>query len=154
MDWSKFYFSIFYIYVGTQVMHRCVTWSIKLWQLHVWVYIDGLVQDCSNSIADALELLQSCTKPSIWYIEHDSIKPTNPMITVSFHHNIHSKLYITTTKGSYEGLLWILRSDLCSEVTLQEHCLMQHVDGFAQDCNISIANALEILQSCTKPSIS
>ena len=31
--------------------------------------IDGLVQDSSNSIADALELLQSCTKPSkygIW----------------------------------------------------------------------------------------
>ena len=27
--------------------------------------IDGLVQDCSNSIANALELLQSCTKPSI-----------------------------------------------------------------------------------------
>ena len=28
--------------------------------------IDGLVQDCSNSIAKALELLQSCTKPLIW----------------------------------------------------------------------------------------
>ena len=28
-------------------------------------YIDGLLQDCSNSIANALELLQSCTKPSI-----------------------------------------------------------------------------------------
>ena len=27
--------------------------------------IDGLVQDCSNSNANALELLQSCTKPSI-----------------------------------------------------------------------------------------
>ena len=26
--------------------------------------IDGLVQDCSNSIANALELLQSCPKPS------------------------------------------------------------------------------------------
>ena len=26
-------------------------------------YIDILVQDCSNSIANALELLQSCTKP-------------------------------------------------------------------------------------------
>ena len=26
--------------------------------------IDGLVQDCSNSIANVLELLQSCTKPS------------------------------------------------------------------------------------------
>ena len=32
------------------------------------MYINGLVQDCSNSIANAnaLELLQSSTKPSIW----------------------------------------------------------------------------------------
>ena len=29
-------------------------------------YFNGLVQDCSNSIATALELLQSCTKSSIW----------------------------------------------------------------------------------------
>ena len=29
--------------------------------------VDGLVQDCSNSIANALELLQSCTKPSKWH---------------------------------------------------------------------------------------
>ena len=28
-----------------------------------WPYIDGLAQDCSNSIANALGLLQSCTKP-------------------------------------------------------------------------------------------
>ena len=28
--------------------------------------INGLVQDCSNSIANALELLQFCTKPAIW----------------------------------------------------------------------------------------
>ena len=27
---------------------------------------NGLVQDCSNAIALAMELLQSCTKPSIW----------------------------------------------------------------------------------------
>ena len=30
------------------------------------VHIEGLAQDCSNSIANALELLQSCTKPSLW----------------------------------------------------------------------------------------
>ena len=30
-------------------------------------YLDGLVQDCRNSSALAMELLQSCTKPSIWY---------------------------------------------------------------------------------------
>ena len=34
--------------------------------------MDGLVQDCSNSSANALELLQSCTKPSI-YFYNDSI---------------------------------------------------------------------------------
>ena len=28
-----------------------------------------------------------------------------------------------------------------------------HIDGSVQDCSISIANTLEILQSCTKPSI-
>ena len=44
--------------------------------------IDGLVQDCSNSIANALELLQSCTKPSICttcftFISHH--------ITLSYH---------------------------------------------------------------------
>ena len=31
-----------------------------------WPHFDGLVQDCSNSIANALELLQYCLKPSIW----------------------------------------------------------------------------------------
>ena len=29
--------------------------------------IDGLTQDCSNSIANALELLQSCPKPLNWW---------------------------------------------------------------------------------------
>ena len=29
-------------------------------------YINGLVQDCSISSALAMELLQSCTKPSIY----------------------------------------------------------------------------------------
>ena len=29
-----------------------------------------------------------------------------------------------------------------------------HIDGLVQDCSISIANTLEILQPCTKPLIS
>ena len=39
------------------------------------VYIDGLVQDCSNSSALAMELLQSCTKPSIWnlFVLHETV---------------------------------------------------------------------------------
>ena len=35
-----------------------------------WTY-HGLVQDCSNSIVLAMELLQSCTKPSISSIQWD-----------------------------------------------------------------------------------
>ena len=30
------------------------------------LYIDGLVQDCSNSIANAMELLQFCAKLLIY----------------------------------------------------------------------------------------
>ena len=37
-------------------------------------YSDGLVQDCSNPIANALELLQSCTKPSIWSIQQEILE--------------------------------------------------------------------------------
>ena len=31
----------------------------------IYSVIEGLVQDCSNSIANAMELLQSCIKPLI-----------------------------------------------------------------------------------------
>ena len=34
------------------------------------IYIDGLVQDCSNSSALAMELLQSCTKAMDVYIKY------------------------------------------------------------------------------------
>ena len=46
------------------------------WQLHLesdpskeQAHIDGLVQDCSNSSASAMELLQSCTEPSIYCVQ-------------------------------------------------------------------------------------
>ena len=44
-----------------------LSWIIKLTDSS---HIDGLVQDCSNSSALAMELLQSCTKPSIWTYGH------------------------------------------------------------------------------------
>ena len=37
--------------------------------------------------------------------------------------------------------------------TLNRDTQTLDIDGFVQDCSISIANTLEILQSCTKPSI-
>ena len=42
--------------------HHHVSCWLHYHYLQHW--INGLVQDCSNSIANAMELLQSCTKPS------------------------------------------------------------------------------------------
>ena len=36
------------------------------WEAKEVVHIDGLVQDCSNSSALAMGLLQSYTKPTVW----------------------------------------------------------------------------------------
>ena len=56
--------------------------KITLWDLYIfWETldpdIDGLVQDCSNSSALAMELLQSCTKPSICHsqVQLDHVIP-------------------------------------------------------------------------------
>ena len=50
-------------------------------------YIDGLMQDCSISIASALEILQSCTKPSPCIIAADAlaigVSKSSPGITHS-----------------------------------------------------------------------
>ena len=40
-----------------------------------------------------------------------------------------------------------------SDKVVQQGLIGEHFDGLVQDCSISIANALEILQSCIKPSI-
>ena len=40
-----------------------------------WMYVNGLVQDCNNmnnSIANALESLQSYTKPSLWFFPYQT----------------------------------------------------------------------------------
>ena len=56
-------------------------------------HIDGLVQDCSNSIANALELLQSCTKPSTFtMVWARNIKPTHAY--TGTHHGHYSDVTV------------------------------------------------------------
>ena len=55
-----------------------------LWNGLIECRIHGLVQDCSNSIALAMELLQSCTKTLIWLRQEDktaNIKDTIRWVT-------------------------------------------------------------------------
>ena len=57
--------------------------SVSYHSSPITIYIDDLVQDCSNSSALAMELLQSCAKPLIWQwwlkvsILKDDKKPCN-----------------------------------------------------------------------------
>ena len=55
----------------TQVIQQEQTkWkiTIDLPKQKCMIHINGSTQDCSNSIANAMELLQSCIKPSIWIV--------------------------------------------------------------------------------------
>ena len=98
--------------------YRCVQGPDSIWRCHLtsignpiveisytgkmtslyWInpqfYIDGLVQDCSNSIANTMELLQSCTKPSIWYHCPKILTKTPHSYGVSI---VSSKSYISFT---------------------------------------------------------
>ena len=57
------------------------------------VHIDVLAQDCNNSIANALELLQSCTKPPVWLAASvcntviKKIKASVKVVTTSLYHD-------------------------------------------------------------------
>ena len=45
-----------------------ISWLINILFMHMYAYINGLVQDCNDSSVSALELLQSYTKPSIYSV--------------------------------------------------------------------------------------
>ena len=51
------------LYIVVQITYSCP--AFLPWLLTAF-NIDGLVQDCSISSASAMEILQSCTKPSIY----------------------------------------------------------------------------------------
>ena len=64
-------FAYFYIYPHWKNKGRQNT---SLGKTGTWLsYIDDLVQDCSNSIANPLELPQPCTRPSTYAMIADSL---------------------------------------------------------------------------------
>ena len=83
-----------------------VTWTAFPRRHHV----DGLVQNCSNSIANTLELLQSCTEPSMWiFTRHQCSKDPDVQI-----------LHLYSTMWKYDNtwyVYWkqILKSESCDD---------------------------------------
>ena len=70
---------------------------------NAYTHIGGFVQDCSNSIATALELLQSCTKPSMYSLPHICI----PVFHVSSIHLYLSIFLFSFSSGFHvSGQIW------------------------------------------------
>ena len=84
-----------------------------------YAYLDGLIQDCSNSNANALDILQSCIKLSICsqetsfqvlhnLIHHKSMAVLKFCITVTSHkHNHRPSTYFVQKiiHANYEGVI-------------------------------------------------
>ena len=136
-----------------------------------WEYMDNvdhLVQDCSISSALAMEILQSCTKSSMyswlgpqWWLFWTDV-PRIMSFTVLLKHGrpvakcdpwIQQATQDPTMDGPFgdQWILCVLQKNFGRKVDRQLH--RYHIHGLAQDCSIPIANAPERLQSCTKPSV-
>ena len=58
-----------YVALGENTFLNIVALGLEVLNWQTWHdkgYIDGSVQDCSNSSVLAMELLQSCTKPLLY----------------------------------------------------------------------------------------
>ena len=53
-------------------------------------HFGGLLQYCNNSIANAMELLQSCVKPSTWRLLEVKKTVTSTAINVCSYDQVHS----------------------------------------------------------------
>ena len=82
----------------------------------VVLHIDGLVQDYSNPIAKALKLLQSYTKPSMYYIRRVMYMP-HVMVSFVFIDNSHF----------YRKASWLFTG---MEVKWPQGMCPQIIDGF------------------------
>ena len=68
IPWTKHVLSTTMNFSVCKFQILCITHSSALHKMRYIVILDivGLVQDCSIYIAGELEILKSCTKPSIW----------------------------------------------------------------------------------------
>ena len=91
----------YYISLSAVPVYNMLYWCILCTCIH---YISGFAQDCSDSSALALELLQSCSEPSIYIrCKHTSLLPEQ------FHYN-NSSLFVWQIKflDWLSGTLWVI----------------------------------------------
>ena len=115
-------------------------------------YINGFMQERCNSIADALQWRLSCTSPLIYelIIMHWESESKWPFTFAnSFKQFSWKKVFVFQIKICI-GLGHYQEGDRTNAD--EKQWIIAYINDLVQDCSNSIANALELLQSCTKPS--
>ena len=130
-------------------------WNFKQtsWNRH----IDGLVQGCSNYIANALELLQSCTKPS-------HFKMLFAMLRVRLRKLVAEKVqemerllsvwnsYVARDNGHCENIVYILGGYWISSSDKRGYCIaLKHKHGYFLKLILWCCILMELRLSCTNP---
>ena len=106
--------------------------------------VDGLGQDRSIPVANALEIPQSSNKPTGWM----SLYLIMTLICHTYCHLNATHMIKVNCLGVQQGHHRYSQGLAGSQA--QGHCL-HHMDGLVQAHSIPIINALEILHSCIKP---
>ena len=89
-------------------------------------YIDGLVQDCSNSSALAMELLLSCAKPSISHIGNATIGTIYQTILITYRcpnnqcRNIAADKYCRKMWNDSRNILISMKKDNMCSLTITQ----------------------------------
>ena len=146
-----------------------------MWYLYVMVYcylcwfeqlshfyIAGLAQDCSVSSALAMAIVQSCTKSLISFITvfqeyryntcpSDLSTKADFEVRVIYQHCLDSTYYSFESSTYSEDTLCDTFMSWFTAIYVDVHNLSHfYTTGFVQDCSISSALAMVIVQPCTE----
>ena len=99
-------------------------------------YFDGLVQGCSSSIANALELLQSCTKPLIFYPQCDQYTCPSFALSTQNHTKGSARLDISIylSLPSFQNVAFLNADYRFYMTTLHKNPLAQWVVSLPSGC--------------------
>ena len=110
--------------------------------------VTGLCEGSSPETGEfPAQRASNAEKVSIWWRHHDS----------GYDICVNKTPWLAGTKTGISCLNYRSITQFCwsfFSVINRHYTCIDHFDGVAQYCSISIGNALEILQSCTKSSIS
>ena len=139
-------------WAGGQACITTETWHshkpFSQWQENL--QIDSLVQDCSNSSANALQLLQSCTKPSKWIIRLPQYLWSN----LQQYKSVHPQRIVIINKNgnmciSYEIFYSCFKAyfvlDSFSGLVCRETCMLCEIFSDCFRAYFSVASCLALV---------